>query len=94
MSVLVENRFGNLGVVSRISHILLAKVITIVTAYGGLTFGAFVSSGWLVFPILLAAYLLFTGLIGWTPLIALDNYIKGINTKRFSETGFTATTAH
>ena len=76
MSVLIENRFGNLGVASRVSHILLAKIITIATGYGGLTFGGFVDSGWFVLPILLAAYLLFTGMTGWTPLIALDERLR------------------
>lgn len=83
MNTLIENRFTNLGTVTRISHILLAKAVTIVTAYGAVAFGGFVSSVWFVLPVLLAAYLLFTGLIGWDPLTAID---KRLSSRRMKHT--------
>ena len=90
MSVLVQNQFTNLGIITRVSHILLAKAVIIVSAYGAISFGAFVASGWFVFPFLLAAYLLFTGLTGWDPLIALDNHIKRIQSIHNRGRGFRA----
>ncbi|MEW5754788.1 MAG: hypothetical protein AB1810_00645 [Pseudomonadota bacterium] len=79
MNALIENQFTNLGAVTRVSHILLAKAVTVVTAYGAVAFGGFVSSAWFVFPVLLAAYLLFTGTTGWDPLTAID---KRLNARR------------
>ena len=78
MSILIESQFTNLGVNTRISHILLAKAVIIMSVYGALSFGAFVASSWLAFPFLLSTYLLFTGLTGWAPLVAMDNRLKKI----------------
>lgn len=76
MSIFVENKFTNLGLITRVSHVLLAKAVAIFSAYGAIHFGAFVGSAWIAGPLLLSAYLLFTGLTGWDPLIALDNHLK------------------
>ncbi len=81
MNTLIETRFTNLGAVTRVSHILLAKAVTIVAAYGAVAFGGFVSSAWFVLPVLLAAYLLFTGLIGWDPLTAIDKRLSSRRVK-------------
>ena len=90
MNVLIENQFCNLGVITRISNILLAKMMMIVTAYSAVEFGAFVTSAWFLFPVLMAAYLLFTGLTGWDPVIAFDQYLISLKNKQDRANDFTA----
>ena len=88
MSIFVENQFTNLGVVTRVSHVLLAKAVIIFGAYGAVSLGVFVSS-WIAWMFLLPAYLLFTGLTGWDPLIALDNHLKQRKHKQVTQSNFT-----
>lgn len=76
MDIMIDNRFTNLGVVTRISRIVLAKTITVASAYGAVNLGGLITGAWFLLPVLLAAYLLFTGLVGWDPLSALDERLK------------------
>jgi len=73
--VLTHNSFTNIGSATRVSRIIFAKAFCILAAYLVMTFGGFVSMVWLALPVFIALYLLFTGLVGWDPINALDRRI-------------------
>jgi hypothetical protein len=75
-NILIQNEFTNVGIATRVSRILLAKLICIFSGYAMITFNGLISSVWHALPIIIATYLLFTGLIGWDPINVLDQRLK------------------
>lgn len=76
MSALIENEFCNLGMVTRITRIIMAKILIISAVYSAIMFGPLITGVWLVLPILVGSYLLLTALIGWDPLVEFDKRLK------------------
>lgn len=74
--ILPMNQFHNIGVIARVTRVLVAKSASFMTAYGMMSYSIIMPDYWFFLAMTAIVYLLFTGLLGWDPIEALDRSLK------------------
>jgi len=76
MNTSAKPGFTNISVITRISHVVLAKVLLMAVAIFAVNNGAASGDGWFVLAMIPSMYFMVAGLTGWDPVIALVDLIK------------------
>ncbi|MEW5755557.1 MAG: hypothetical protein AB1810_04580 [Pseudomonadota bacterium] len=70
------NQFHNIGVIARVARVLAAKLLSFAIAYVMMSYSLIIQEYYFGLVMAPIVYLLFTGLLGWDPIEALDRRLK------------------